>query len=202
MRGLIGFFNLTRWWLTAFDEQERSLICNRCTCIGLPGTGKYWYEEAEISSWLESATKAIGGIANMFQKDGERHIAYKVLEKAESLINDETPILDIHFLYMSKIETTYLDSNIHECINACYQQIAISQSAAAAFRAEYRGPLVEHTGYKRLAMIREHQGEFLECVRVCNQALSEGWTGDWAKRVVRCEEREKKGIAKQISQQH
>ncbi|MGH9566211.1 MAG: hypothetical protein ACRD4I_09530 [Candidatus Angelobacter sp.] len=192
MRGLIGFFNLTSWWQTALDERERTLICDRWTYIGLSGTGRYWYEEAEISSWPESAVRVVGGIANMFQKDGERHIAHKILEKAESMIGDETSILDTHFLYMSKIETTYRDSNIHECIDACYQQIGISRKTAAAFRAEYRGPLVEHTGYKRLAMIREHQGEFLECARVCHEALSEGWAGDWIERATRCAEREKK----------
>jgi hypothetical protein len=47
-------------------------------------------------------------------------------------------------------------------------------------------------------MIREHQGEFLECVRICHEALSEGWAGDGADRATRCEEREKKRMAKQM----
>ena len=201
MLGLIGYFDLEAWWLDELDEQERQLICSKWTCIGLEGSGRYWYEEAKISSWPESPVRVIGGIANMFQKDGERDIAYKALAKAETLIEDDTPILDVHFLYMSKIETTYRDVRGHEgiekCMEACYQQIALPQKAAEAFRADYRGPLVEHTGYKRLAMIQEHQGNFLECARLCHQALSEGWAGDWAERAARCDARDQKSASKQ-----
>jgi len=45
------------------------------------------------------------------------------------------------------------------------------------------GKLGEHPGYKQLCIIREKQGNWQEVVRFAEQAKSEGWAGDWDKRI-------------------
>lgn len=45
------------------------------------------------------------------------------------------------------------------------------------------GKLSEHLGYKQLCTIREKEGNFLEVIRLAEQAKSEGWEGDWDKRI-------------------
>jgi len=45
------------------------------------------------------------------------------------------------------------------------------------------GKLGEHTGYKQLCIIREKQGNWQEVIRLAEQAKSEGWVGDWDKRI-------------------
>jgi hypothetical protein len=40
-----------------------------------------------------------------------------------------------------------------------------------------------HTGYYRLCVIRERQGNWQEIIRLAEQAKSEGWAGDWDKRI-------------------
>jgi hypothetical protein len=45
------------------------------------------------------------------------------------------------------------------------------------------GKLGEHTGYKQLCITRENQGNFAEVIRLAEQAKSEGWEGDWDKRI-------------------
>jgi hypothetical protein len=40
-----------------------------------------------------------------------------------------------------------------------------------------------HTGYYRLCIIREKEGNWKEVARLAEQAKSEGWAGDWDKRI-------------------
>jgi hypothetical protein len=56
--------------------------------------------------------------------------------------------------------------------------------------------LGEHTGYKQLCIIRENQGNFAEVIKLAEQAKSEGWAGDWDKRI----EKARKKLEKQVSQ--
>ena len=52
--------------------------------------------------------------------------------------------------------------------------------------------LAQHSGYRQLCIIREKQGNHSEVIRLAEQAKSEGWVGDWDKRI----ERAKKKIEK------
>ena len=45
------------------------------------------------------------------------------------------------------------------------------------------GELGIHIGYNRLCIIREKQGNWQEVIRLAEQAKSEGWVGDWDKRI-------------------
>jgi DNA invertase Pin-like site-specific DNA recombinase len=47
--------------------------------------------------------------------------------------------------------------------------------------------LPSHVGYKQLAIILEKRGQFDEAIKVAKQAKSQGWNGDWDKRIARCE---------------
>ena len=202
MSGLLTQVGLDSWWAEAFTEDERALIRARYGLIGVDG-GPSCLEECDFNLKGLSDVELASGIANLFQKDGERHIAYKALEKAESLVSSETPILDVHFFFATKIKTIYRDvtssDGILRCMEACQKQIAIAPRAALAFREEYKGPLVEHGGYKRLTMLLEHQADFLECARICYEALEAGWAGDWAVRAARCEMRHRKALAKGVA---
>ncbi|HEY8682041.1 MAG TPA: hypothetical protein VIM06_02645 [Rhodanobacter sp.] len=190
MRGFIGYFGLESWWQTVLTENEREQICKRFGMVGSPSDGRYLLEDEPLTFCGGSAPKLVAGMASLFSKDGERQFAYKLLEKSEALISDQTPILDIHFVLHDKIKICYRDSNTPEglaqCKFACRQQIEIADRAAEAFRDEFDGPLVEHWGFQRLAMIHEHQGEYEECIRVCAEAMAQGWTGDWTERSARC----------------
>lgn len=45
--------------------------------------------------------------------------------------------------------------------------------------------LPQHHGYKQLAIIREREGNLNEAIRLCQQAMDEGWKGDWPQRLER-----------------
>ena len=50
---------------------------------------------------------SLSNLAGWFKNDKDREIGYKLLDKAEKLITDNTDTLDIHFFYHNKIEFYY-----------------------------------------------------------------------------------------------
>jgi len=135
--------------------------------------------DGHLTGSSQSAVSFLTDLAGWFQKDPDRPIAYRILQKAEELVTPGTAIMDLHFLYQVKIETTYRDSHIpkgrERVLQACRQLIAIVPQAAAEFRKQYLGPLVEHRGFQRLAALHEYGKEYTQAIAVCKEALSQGW---------------------------
>jgi hypothetical protein len=76
-------------------------------------------------------------------------------------------------------------------IDACEKQIALGPEAAEAFEAEYPtdSTLPSHRGFTQLAIIREKEHNYADAIRLAQDAMSQGWAGDWEKRIERCEKR-------------
>lgn len=108
---------------------------------------------------------------------------------------NSTEVLDLHFAIQGLIEATYADRNtdpeaLDAAIAACERQIALAPRAAQAFRRAFpKTPLPAHVGFRQLAIIREKQRQFDEAIALCRQAKQQGWTGDWEKRIDRCQKR-------------
>jgi len=186
IKGNICYFGLVDWWLSAFTEVERQYIQNK---LG-DAADTLLYGEIRDTS-LVSAVSVLHPLTGYFLKEEERPIAYKILEKAESLLTSKTPICDVHFFYGQKTIIYYRDRKkpgyLQEAIKSCKKQIEIAPEVAAIFRNESRDlPLPLHTGYEQLAIILEKQKKFSEAIELCNEADKRGWAGDWQKRIERC----------------
>lgn len=87
-------------------------------------------------------------------------------------------------------------------INACERQIPVSREAMAAWMecGRINNEIVSgrdvkhpseswgvacHTGFEKLAMIREQDCKHVEDIQLCQQAKHDGWKGDWDKRIAR-----------------
>lgn len=194
VNGLIGYFGLEDWWLSEFNDEERKHIVETFLPLGSSGQA---LESGEISYTSQTAVALLQNLSGWFSKEKDRSIAYKLIEKAEELSKTEGSILDVHFLYGHKLSIYYKDRDspggLEKAIESCKQQIAISKKAAKEFLKEYDGsPLPSHKGYQQLAIIFEKQGKYTEAINLCKQAAEQGWAGDWEKRVVRCNKKEKK----------
>ena len=129
---------------------------------------------------------------------GQYSLADKVIIKAEEVDLQSVDILDLHFLYsnLGKFFYGIRDTNPHalaRAIDACEKQIAIAPKAIIACNLAFNGTLTSHYGYKQLAIIREKLKDYAGAVRLCQQALDQGWDGDWQKRISKLQEK----IAKQ-----
>ena len=75
-------------------------------------------------------------------------------------------------------------------IDACKRQIEIAPQAKKAFLRNYKDSILPaHVGYKQLAIIEEKQKNYVEAIRICSEAMGQGWGGDWQKRVERCKKK-------------
>ena len=173
--GLIGYYNLTDWWLSTFTAEERNEIQAR------PGatTGR-----------AESSLMSVG-IAFIQSKDFG--IAERLIAKATEV--GGASILDRHFGYQQMAQAYYRHRNddpeaLAPAIDACEKQILLGPEAAKAFLAEYPEDFVPaHHGFQQLAIIQEREKNYTEAIRLCREAMAQGWGGDWEKRIVRCENR-------------
>jgi hypothetical protein len=184
IKGEIGYFGLSEWWLSQFSSDERKYI--------IEILGDRSLVEGNFSCTDCTAISFLSGLANNFNNKKDRTIAYRILEKAESLVDNKTEALDKHFLFQAKLEVYYksrdIDSNALDiAIKACLQQIEISPEAANAFKREYKDcRLPRHKGYEQLSIIREKEKDFNSAISLAKEANKQGWGGDWKKRIERC----------------
>ncbi|CAH0997972.1 hypothetical protein EMA8858_04107 [Emticicia aquatica] len=189
IKGDIGYFGLSEWWLNSFSESERKYIVSTYNPLSI-GTeslteGHYDYTSRSIISFLV-------GLSGWFNKIEDIQIALKIFEKIDSLIQPNTNIIDLHFYYSQKIEIFYkhretYPSALNLAIESCKKQIEISEKASIELKKEYQGSyLPKHKGYEQLAIIEEKNKKYDNVIALCNKAITQKWNGDWQKRIERC----------------
>ena len=190
-KGLIGYFGLSNWWNLNFTFEEQNYIALKYyqTCLLTEIDIKLWLGSA---SWPESLLKFVTSLTVGYDNRKNREISLKILEKAEELINDSIPPMDLHYFYSIKIGTYYglrnlNNKNLEIALKACEQQIEIGHFASKALRESiFDGWIGGHSGYTRLAIVKEKEKKFEEVIVLCQKAKDEGWGGDWQKRIERC----------------
>lgn len=190
VNGIIKHLGLHKWWLEELTDSEREIILSRYQPLGAGGNSII---EGEIYSTC-TTLNFLGGLAGWFSSPDVRSLAYKIIEKAESLIDASSNPLDIHFLYGTKLEIKYKDrglvpNGLEEAVKACEQQIDCAPQAAKEFRKQYGDALPNHQGYQQLAIVLEKQKNFSGAISICEQAMKQGWAGGWEKRIERCSKR-------------
>ncbi|MGD8307722.1 MAG: hypothetical protein PVF17_13775 [Ignavibacteria bacterium] len=188
--GEIGYFGLSEWWQNEFSDDEREYIVDKYKPLGL---GNKSLIEGDIYSTSQSAIGLLSGLASWFNSEKDRTISYRALAKAESLLKDNSDILDVHFLFNCKINIYYRHRNIDSdaldiAMEACRKQIEIAPKAKEAFTNNFKtDSLPSHRGYEQLSIIEEKLGNFENVINISKAALDQGWKGDWEKRIKRSE---------------
>ncbi|WP_394154816.1 hypothetical protein [Vibrio maritimus] len=190
VNGIIKYLKLEDWWLNELTEEDRQIILYTYSPMGGEGS----IVDGEIKSSSQTQLHFFCGLIGWFSKPSLRHIAYKLIAKAETLIDQQSDPLDVHFLYGSKLEVCYKDRDTHPngldlAIKACEQQIENAPSASKAFIRKCGGDLPAHKGFQQLAIVLEKQKRYDEAISLCEKAKSQGWAGDWDKRIERCSKR-------------
>ncbi len=198
IKGDIGFYSLEDWWIDAFSEEERKYILSIYRPMGGNDESLIEGERKRENFIVEphSIVQFLATLASWFHRKDDRHIARKILDKALILVDENTKVLDLHFMYQHIIQIYYKDRNVPEyfdkAIWACKKQIELSKKSANEFiRDPYNkdGSLPRHIGYEQLAIILEKEKKYDEAIRLCEQAKNEGWNGDWDKRIGRCKKK-------------
>ena len=192
--GLVGYYGLTDWWLSTFTEEERRKIqAVRPTLVVGDNKDIIVSERAYpefTTGWLENG---LSSLAIEFIRSKEMDIAARLLAKAEE--TGGAKLLDRHFAYQGMAQAYYRHRNddpeaLDLAIDACEKQIHLGPEAAKVFLAEdTEDYLPAHHGFQQLAIIREREKDYAEAIRLCREAMAQGWGGEWEKRIARCENR-------------
>lgn len=194
--GEIGYFGLDEWWLTAYTAEERDYIEEKYKPMG--ASRERPLTQGTMTQTTQTAAGLLIGLSTWFVGPADRHLAMRMLKKAESVAGSD--VLDRHLVYSQMIKVYYAERDTQPgafdvAIAACERQIAIGPQAVAAFWSEYHLPasqMPRHLGFQQLAIIREKQGDYAEALRLCREAQGQGWRdgkGDWSKRIARLEKR-------------
>ncbi len=166
------------------SEIGKKVLCHACQRIFV----------VEI---IEPVEKNEGIIAN------KNKLAYRPdLEQSDKLIKkvekdleemDVENVLDC-FYALEELISEYIEDDIKDnemrtalLVIASKKQIDLSKEVREHLQQTMPGiPLPAHLGYDTLSDIRERQGQYEECIVLCQQAIEEGWSGDWQNRMNRC----------------
>ena len=185
MKGIIGKFNLDNWWNNELTAEERKIIDTVYAPMASNGTLTGMLTSGNVDMF-DNGTAFMANLLSWFHKPEYYQIINKIVKQADLMANNEKNAIEKHFYYLSKIKAFYpcreqFPEALDLAIKACEEQIKNSKEAITAFKKE--GGLPEHTGFKQLCIIRDKQGNYLEVIRLAEQAKNEGWPGDWEKRI-------------------
>lgn len=193
IHGEIGYFQLSEWWLSSFTAAERAHIELVYQPFSIGTVQAKPLTQGTISSTSYNALQFLYGLAGWFKKTPtDRAIAQCILARAEQEVQPNSDIEHVHFLYSTMVEVYYKDRSeggfLNRTIEACEAQIAIAPQVVELMRRKYPGAaLPSHTGFKRLAIIREKQKDYAAVIQLCQLAQVQGWAGDWQRRIERSE---------------
>lgn len=181
------------WWRNAFTQEERRQIEDTFQPIGgIP---------AETLARSEDPSD-LANLAGYLKTEALRHLGYRVLDRAESLLTPSTRTLSRHFYLQERGDFYYRWRDVDEgafeqSISAYERQVSMAGEALKAFKAGPDGGFIPaHAGYRQLRIVREKQGDYAAALQLCEQAKQEGWSDDWDKHIARI----KKKCSKQKNQ--
>jgi hypothetical protein len=84
--GQIGYFGLSEWWFSEFSGKERNYIDKTFQPLGSAGGSLV---KGNIISTSSTAIRFLSSLASWFRKKEDCTIAYRILKKAEELIDEQ-----------------------------------------------------------------------------------------------------------------
>jgi hypothetical protein len=183
------------WWTETFTPDERAEIEEAYVPLG-GGTA----EDLALSD----DPSLLGNLAGHLKKEHLRHLGYKLLEHADTLVHDAVPVLSLHFYFAARGDFFYRwrevdDFALEEAAESYRRQIGLASDALEAFRdGSWGGQIPAHAGYRQLRILEEKRGNLELARALCEQAKREGWADDWDKHIARIDKKLAKSPARPL----
>jgi len=192
--GLIEYYKLVDWWVVTFYEEEKEYIIRKYIPMGMTqsnlASGEIGYQRGNASIFLAN-------LSAWFNTKNDIIIAKKIINKAEEIFDPNIDVNLLHFYYMHMIKFYYKDrenvESYQKAIKYCQKQIEISLEMKRIYLDEYPSSnLPSHTGFEQLSIIFEKENKLDDALNIAEKAFSEGWSGDWEKRIMKLKAKNKK----------
>ncbi|MDI6450730.1 hypothetical protein [Anaerobaca lacustris] len=187
--GELGYFGLGGWWSSAFTRVERDHIEASFHPSGLAAGAKPLTIGRGPSNYHSAAVLLTALAACLRDLPQDRHLASKVLAKAQERARAEDDVIGLHLVYqeMIRLHSKWRDQfpdALNLIFGACHKQVAMSEAAAQAFHSlRPHEALPAHLGYLTLAVLLEQEGSYRKAIEICRQARDQGWDGNWTWRI-------------------
>lgn len=155
------------WWSDTFSIDERAAIEEAFKPMG------------DISAEaLAGSTdpSSIGYLVGHLKKERLRHLGYKLLARADQLVNENVPVLSLHLFWSARGYFFYRWRDVDafaldETIVSFQRQIALAENALEVFRDSKNWDFVPaHAGYRQLRIIEEKRGNLTLARALCERA--------------------------------
>lgn len=192
IKGEIGYLKLTRWWLSEFTEVERCYIESVYQPLGMISKAEHPLTHGNVTYNKLTVMMLLTCLATWFQAGSDRHLARRMLTRAEQELPLEQNIMTINSFWNTKRETYYLDGEkdpeaLKIAIQACREQVAIAVKVAEEMRLHYSSSVFpEHRGYQLLINLEMEKQNYSEVIRLCQEAKFQGWSGNWEQQISSC----------------
>lgn len=180
------------WRTTAFTPGERAAIEGAFQPLG----------DITAETLTDSLSpNTLGNLVGHLKKEHLRHLGYRILERADSLVTELTPLIDRHFYSSARGDFYYRWRNhdpsaLDEAVKSFQCQVALGAETAKLFLDDKNlGFVPAHAGYRQLRIIEEKRGNWASAKALCEQAKAEGWADDWDHHIARIDKKQAKGKA-------
>jgi hypothetical protein len=179
---LLKKYGLQKWFDNTFDVAEKRIL--------ISAYPDFTDDEAVFNS--SYAASFLANSLMWYNKKDNAVICMKVISKILELLNDTADIsaYELHFIYLPMIQTLYKNRDFENAfdlaIDICNRQIKIAPVVAKEILSSPFNSipiLPEHIGFKQLAIIEKKNKNWLRVIELCKIAKSQGWDGNWDKRI-------------------
>lgn len=185
--GDIFRYGLVDWWLSEFSQSEREQIADTYRPMGT--SGRPLVEGNATRQPELHPGPFLGNLATWVAKPALGDLALRIAEKSASFDTLPSDLTQAHFMFanLCKVYYRFRDTRpdaLEKAVWACEQDIALSSKLDPGLGD---GVVVAHYCFKQLAIIEEKRGDYDRATSLCREALAQGWSGDWSKRIARIE---------------
>ena len=174
------------WWHSALTSEEQAIIESAFQPLG----------NLSAESLVASTNPGeIGTLVGHLKKGPIRHLGYKLLEYADTLVSENIPVLSLHFYWAARGEFYYRwrdhdNFALEEAVSSFQRQIGLAEYALRVFTEDKQwGFVPAHAGYRQLRIIEEKRGNLTLARALCEQAKSQGWADGWDKLIARIDKK-------------
>ena len=174
------------WWSEAFTSVEQAAIEQSFRPMG--------DIRAEILA-RSSDPGQLGILSSHLKKEHLRHFGYRLLDRADTLVNEHVDMVSLHHYFAARGAFHYRwrdhDSfALEEAVKSFQRQIGLGATLAKHFSEETNwGFMPAHAGYRQLRIIEEKRGNWTLARALCEQAKAEGWWDDWDHHIARIDKK-------------
>lgn len=120
------------WWTDTFTPEEHATIEGVFAPLG-GGTAESLARSTNPNS--------LGTLAEYLKKEHLRHLGYKLLDRADTLVNENVPVLDLHFYFAGRGGFYYRWRDydpfaLDEAVKSFQRQIGLGANVARFFRED------------------------------------------------------------------